>query len=128
MTAQHGNCLGCGRHTRLNLRFCQRCESRIEAPKRVVMRNIAYLEKLMDRNVRKLEANAGHVAVQAGKLRVSVYLLRNRFGDGADLRRYEAAIPTWLASLEGERQPLIGRIARQRMAIDTLRRKHGIKR
>lgn len=117
-------CLGCGVPKSVRDGFCQACEHKIEPARRPIIRDIERREELLELNVRKLTANTRHQVVTIQGLHEHLFALRRFLPAGADLCA-AGSIRRWAGSLEGERQPLIGRIARQRAAIDVLRRKHG---
>jgi len=122
MTATHGPCLGCKRHTRLRLDFCQRCEGKSSERLRAAWRQIAHREQLLDRNVRKLEANARHYfSGMYQALGVLAPILPPAAATEAGER-----IKLHRRALDGERLPLTGRIARQHAAIVALRRKYSL--
>lgn len=124
MSAKHGYCLGCSRHTRLRDDFCQRCEIKLTPEIRVVHRRLAGMGQELARTLNKLEANAIQ-AVKWGQMRGQLLDLRLDAGVAEEARK---RIDGNVRAIYAERLPLAGRVARQHAAIVALRRKHAIPR
>jgi len=123
--SETGICLGCQSRTRLRLNFCQRCEINLSDNQRVQVRIVAGLERRLEVTVCKLTANDRHQSQGVTKLALALFAVRRFLPEDAVMNANHQ-IQAWALSLEAERPLLIGRIARQRAAIDRLRRKHGL--
>jgi predicted acylesterase/phospholipase RssA len=128
MSRAHACCLNCGRHKVLTHMFCHDCTIVVDSGQKIAMRRVAELERPLTLNVRKLLANADHLRRKSAELHECGRLLRMlgvETGQGAKVIQAKGLD---LRSLGGEAHVLIGRIARQRGAIDAYRRQHGIAR